>query len=263
MPTMGWFRWMAAGRAVEAGVAVVEDAAVGGHQPVATVVPGAGDVDDGSVQRQARRVTEQLVVAEALHGTRCRPDVVALGAGPAELRRSGPSPGCRRRSSVPERAPVRPGRNPTSIVARSPTGRCSGTSDGFQAAMKSSGSGPPKVKPVTVSSPGPRVREVRPGWPPRSARRGRSRRRRPWVERSTCARRRARSRRRPGRREVPASHERPGACQRAPRQRRHRRRVTGHRGASRAQRTVMRGGLGLIVRRAGHAEEVSGRSPGT
>jgi hypothetical protein len=35
IPTMGLLRGMASGRAVEHGVAVVEDPAVGGHQPVA------------------------------------------------------------------------------------------------------------------------------------------------------------------------------------------------------------------------------------
>ena len=53
MPTMGLLRWMLAGRAVERGVAVVEDAAVGGHHPIAPAVGGRGHAHDGLVEGQA------------------------------------------------------------------------------------------------------------------------------------------------------------------------------------------------------------------
>ena len=50
MPTMGALRWMAAGGAVEPGVAEGEDAAVGGHQPVAAAVGGGRHAHDGGVE---------------------------------------------------------------------------------------------------------------------------------------------------------------------------------------------------------------------
>ena len=49
MPTMGWLR-ACAGRAEEGGVAVGEDAAVGGHQPVALAAGRGGHADDGLVE---------------------------------------------------------------------------------------------------------------------------------------------------------------------------------------------------------------------
>jgi hypothetical protein len=56
----------AAGRAVEHGVAVVEDAAVGGHQPVAPAVGRGRHPDDGLVEVQAagRAVERGVAVVE-------------------------------------------------------------------------------------------------------------------------------------------------------------------------------------------------------
>src|SRR5207245_933263 len=55
----------AARRAVEAGVAEAEDAAVGGHQPVAPSAGGGGHAHDGPVEGQAARRAVEAGVAEA------------------------------------------------------------------------------------------------------------------------------------------------------------------------------------------------------
>ena len=55
MPTIGLFSWREPARAVEAGVAVVEDPAVGGHQPVALAVGGGRHADDRLVQLEGTR----------------------------------------------------------------------------------------------------------------------------------------------------------------------------------------------------------------
>ena len=72
MPTMGWLRSHVAGRAVEAGVAVGEDAAVGGHQPVALAVGRRGHSDDGLVERLTRtcRRTEEGGAVVRAHRSR-------------------------------------------------------------------------------------------------------------------------------------------------------------------------------------------------
>ena len=64
MPTTGWLRWMAAGRAVEVGVAEGEDAAVGGHLPVAAAVGGGGHAHHRSVQRKGAGRPVEVGVAE-------------------------------------------------------------------------------------------------------------------------------------------------------------------------------------------------------
>ena len=47
---MGWLSWIFAGGAVEAGVAEGEDAAVGGHQPIALPSGVDGHPHDGLVE---------------------------------------------------------------------------------------------------------------------------------------------------------------------------------------------------------------------
>ncbi len=55
---------MTAGRAEERGIAVVEDAAVGGDEPVPAVVARLGDPDDGLVQALTGEITEEAGVPE-------------------------------------------------------------------------------------------------------------------------------------------------------------------------------------------------------
>ncbi len=55
MPTMGLFSGVRPRRAVEGGVAEGEDAAVGGHQPVAVPARRGGHAHDGHVQRDPPR----------------------------------------------------------------------------------------------------------------------------------------------------------------------------------------------------------------
>ena len=61
MATIGWLRTMPPGRAVEHGVAVVEDPAVGRHQPVAAAVGRGRHPDDGLLVQAARRAVEHGV----------------------------------------------------------------------------------------------------------------------------------------------------------------------------------------------------------
>ena len=81
MPTMGWLSAMAARRAVEGGVAVGEDATVGGDQPVALAVGGRRHPHDGPVEGQRARRAVEGGVAVGEEPAAGRPEHVGLRRG--------------------------------------------------------------------------------------------------------------------------------------------------------------------------------------
>ena len=81
MPTTGSGRLCAAGRAVEAGVAEGEDAAVGGDEPVALAVGRRRHADDRRVEREAAGAPVEAGVAEGEDAAVGRDEPVALAVG--------------------------------------------------------------------------------------------------------------------------------------------------------------------------------------
>ena len=80
---MGRLSAQAAGGAVEGGVAVGEDAPVGGHQPVALAVGGGGHPHDGPVERQTAggAVEGGVAVGEDAPVGGHQPVALAVGGG--------------------------------------------------------------------------------------------------------------------------------------------------------------------------------------
>ena len=95
MPTMGSLRCDPARRAVELGVAVGEDAAVGGHQPVAAVAIGCC-AHDGLLQWLLDGVTGVAGPAEGHHAAGGIDDGIGAVVAGSRRGRQGGWPRCRR-----------------------------------------------------------------------------------------------------------------------------------------------------------------------